>query len=139
MTAHPWIDGGLKLDGGKPPMSLLDRHALEQIAMVLRFGAIKYERENWRKGIHYTRLIDAALRHIFAFADGEDRDPESNLSHIAHAGCCILFLLRMIRDRQDLDDRHTSMTIIEAMRKELDKAIDEINFDQLDLFEGKRA
>lgn len=139
MTAHSWIEGGKKLDSGKPPMSLLDRHALEQIAMVLKFGAAKYERDNWRKGINYTRLTDAALRHIFAFIDGEDNDPESNLSHIAHAGCCILFLLRMIKDRRDLDDRHCSMTIIEAMRKELDLAIEEINTKQLDLFEENYA
>lgn len=137
MTAHSWLEGGKKLDGGKPPMSLLDRHALEEIAMVLRFGAAKYERDNWRKGINYTRLTDAALRHIYAFVDGEDKDPESNLSHIAHAGCCILFLLRMIRDRRDLDDRHTSYTIIEGMKRELDKAIDEMN-DQLDLFRSER-
>lgn len=138
MNAHAWLEGGLKLDNGKAPMSLLDRHALEQIAMVLKFGAAKYERDNWRKGISYTRLTDAALRHIFAFVDGEDKDPESNLSHIAHAGCCILFLLRMIRDRRDLDDRHTSYTIMEAMRKELDQAIAGMN-NQLDLFNKEVA
>lgn len=134
MNAHSWLQGGLKLDTGKAPMSLLDRYALEQIAMVLKFGAAKYERDNWRKGIAYTRLTDAALRHIFAFLDGEDKDPESNISHIAHAGCCVLFLLRMIKDRPDLDDRHTSLTIIQELRKELDKAVAEMN-DQLDLFQ----
>lgn len=134
MTTHSWIEGGRKLDNGKPPMSLLDRYALEQIAMVLKFGAAKYERDNWRKGIAYSRLTDAALRHLFAFIDGEDNDPESNISHIAHAGCCILFLLRMIKDRPDLDDRHRPLVIVEAMRKELNEALTELN-DQLDLFD----
>lgn len=99
--------GGLKYDNGKPPMSLVDRHAIEEIAKVLAFGAQKYEAHNWRKGIAYSRLLDAAMRHLFAFADGEDMDPESGLSHVAHAGCCIVFLLGMINARPDMDDRHT--------------------------------
>lgn len=100
------LSGGLKFDGGKPPMSLIDRHAIEQISMVLAFGAKKYAAHNWRQGIAYSRLLDAALRHLYAFADGEDLDPESGLSHIAHAGCCIVFLLGMIHSRPDLDDRY---------------------------------
>lgn len=109
LTFHelPKQEGGVKFDQGKPPMSLLDRHAMEQIALVLAFGAQKYAAHNWRKGIAYSRLLDAALRHLFAFADGEDNDPESGLSHIAHAGCCIVFLLGMIEARPDQDDRHT--------------------------------
>jgi len=98
---------GLKFDKGKPPLSLLDRHALEEIAKVLAFGADKYEAHNWRKGISQSRLIDAALRHLFAYADGEDLDPESGLSHLAHTGCCVVFALNMVHTRPDLDDRYS--------------------------------
>ncbi|WP_443696427.1 dATP/dGTP diphosphohydrolase domain-containing protein [Pseudomonas sp.] len=97
--------GGVKHDNGKAPMSLLDRKALEGIAEVLQFGAAKYAAHNWRGGFAHTRLTDAALRHIFAFLDGEDADPESGLSHIAHAQCCLMFLQRMIADSPELDDR----------------------------------
>lgn len=100
---------GRKDDQDKPPMSLLDRFALEQIAKVLQFGAKKYAKHNWRKGLEFSRLLDAALRHILAFADGEDNDPESGLSHIAHAGCCIMFLLWMQKNRPDLDDRRAEI------------------------------
>lgn len=103
--------GGLKFDGGKPPMSLIDRYAIEQIAMVLAFGAQKYDAHNWRKGIAYSRLIDAALRHLYAFADGEDLDPESGLPHIAHAGCCIVFLLGMMNAHPELDDRYLAEAV----------------------------
>lgn len=99
---------GIKHDAGKPPMSLLDRHALEAIAAVLGFGAQKYAAHNWRGGLAYSRLLDAALRHLYAFADGEDNDPESGLSHVAHAGCCIVFLLGMIEHMPELDDRWRS-------------------------------
>lgn len=60
---------------------------------------------NWAKGFTWSRLIGAALRHLFAFARGEDRDPESGLSHLAHAGCCILFLITHERCKLGTDDR----------------------------------
>jgi hypothetical protein len=97
---------GEKHDAGKPGMHLLDRHALEEIARVLDFGAQKYAAHNWRGGIAYSRLVAAALRHLHAFNDGEDADPESGLSHLAHLGCCVMFLLNMQKTRPDLDDRH---------------------------------
>lgn len=99
------VQEGLKYDSGKPPMSLIDRHALEEIAKVLAFGANKYAAHNWRNGIAYSRLLDAAMRHITAYADGEDVDPESGLSHVAHAGCCIVFLLGMAANKPEFDDR----------------------------------
>lgn len=109
MTDNNWTsEAGQKLDNGKPPMDLLDAHALEQIARVLAFGAVKYNAHNWRGGIRYSRLIAAALRHIHAFNDGVDKDPETGLSHIAHAGCCIMFLLWMEHMRPDMDDRWNS-------------------------------
>ena len=96
---------GVKLDAGKPPMELLDAYALEQVALVLEFGRRKYSTHNWRKGISYGRLAGAVLRHVFAFLRGEDLDPESGLSHIAHAMCCLMFLLGMTRTKPEMDDR----------------------------------
>lgn len=98
-------DRALKYDGEKPRMDLLDRYALEEIAKVLTFGATKYETHNWKKGMKVGRLIAASLRHIHAYNDGEDLDPESGLSHLAHAGCCIMFALWMAKNRPDMDDR----------------------------------
>lgn len=102
---------GLKFDTGKAPLSLLDAYALEQTALVLAFGAQKYAAHNWRGGIASSRLTDAALRHILAHVDGEDADPESGLPHLAHAMCCIMFALRMAKDRPDLDDRYRPSAI----------------------------
>lgn len=106
MTENTWTsETGRKLDTGKPPMDLLDRYALEQIAKVLAFGELKYSRHNWRGGIRFSRLLAAAMRHLHAFNDGEDMDPETGLSHVAHAGCCLMFLLWMEEHRLDMDDR----------------------------------
>lgn len=100
-----WTEGGLKADSEKPPVELLDPYALEQIALVLEFGRRKYAAHNWRKGIRFSRLIAAALRHTLAILRGEDTDPESGLPHAAHLGCCAMFLIWTMQNRPDLDDR----------------------------------
>ena len=95
----------VKHDDGKAPMNLLSREALEQTAMVMAFGKEKYAAHNWRKGFQWSRPLSAAMRHLMAFNDGEDKDPESGLSHLAHAACCIMFLLEFEKTHKDLDDR----------------------------------
>lgn len=94
-----------KFDTGKPPLSLISRAALEEEARVMAFGAQKYDAHNWRKGMDFSRLMDAALRHIYAFADGEDKDPETGLSHLAHARCCLAFLIEYEGTKIGTDDR----------------------------------
>jgi len=96
----------LKFDDGKLPLHLLSTEAMNQTAAVLAFGAQKYAEHNWRKGFVWSRPLSAAMRHITAFNDGKDRDPESGLSHLAHAACCIMFLLEFEKTHQHLDDRY---------------------------------
>ena len=96
---------GDKFDDGKPPIGLLPRFALEQMALVMCHGEAKYGRHNWRKGIEVQRNIDAALRHIFAANEREDVDPESGFLHLAHALCCLMFALTTIHDQPEYDDR----------------------------------
>lgn len=95
-----------KFDDDKIPVELLSTVALNEIAKVLAFGAKKYDSHNWRKGMSHSRLLGASLRHIFAYLGGEDKDPESGLNHLAHAGCCIMFLLEYIKLDLGTDDRY---------------------------------
>lgn len=67
---------------------------------------IKTGDNNWRGGIKWSRLIDAALRHIHAFNAGEDYDTETGISHLAHARCCLAFLLEFTQTHKELDDRY---------------------------------
>lgn len=85
---------GRKFDSGKPRMGLLPPYALEAIAKVLTLGADKYAPSNWKyvEGREW-RYFDAMLRHINSHSKGEMNDPESGLPHLAHAGCCLMFLL----------------------------------------------
>lgn len=87
---------GIKYDGEKPKMHLLPPKAITEVAKVLTFGAQKYDEENWRKLDNLqARYSSGALRHIFAHLDGESLDPESGLSHLAHAICCLVFKLEI--------------------------------------------
>jgi len=90
----------------KPSIGLVPLRAIWEVAKVMTFGAEKYDAYNWLGGIKYSRLYDAALRHLIEFISNESLDPESGQNHLAHAACCILMLLEMTMDRPDLDDRY---------------------------------
>lgn len=100
------MNGGTKYDQEKPKMEYLSSVWIEDVARVLSFGAKKYAAHNWRQGIAQSRLLGAALRHIFTYLKGEDLDPETGLSHLAHASCCLMFARELRDTRPDLDDRY---------------------------------
>lgn len=84
---------GTKYDVLKTRLDLLPFEALEEIGKVMHSGAVKYGDYNWKQGMKWSRLLAALLRHIFAWAIGEDNDKETGRSHLAHAACNLLFLL----------------------------------------------
>jgi hypothetical protein len=93
---------GRKFDGFKPDYSLLPFDAIEPVVDVLTYGANKYERDNWRRVRNADqRYIAAALRHISAYQQGEELDQETLMPHVAHAVCCLLFILGKKDHEQD--------------------------------------
>jgi hypothetical protein len=85
---------GIKHDQQKPRWSLLPAGTVAQVVAVLEFGAGKYAPDNWKHVENARqRYYDALMRHVQAWWHGERQDPETDLHHLAHAGCCILFLL----------------------------------------------
>lgn len=96
---------GTKHDSEKNRIELIPYEAIEQIGLALTFGAKKYDDNNWRQGFKYSRLTGALLRHTFAWAAGQDKDPESGLSHLAHAGACLSFLIAHEQLGYGEDDR----------------------------------
>lgn len=102
------VSGGRKNDHGKVRMDLLPPEALEEIAKVLTFGAQKYAAHNWRAGFVWSRTAAALLRHFWSWMRGQDNDPETGLSHLAHAGCNLLFLLTFVVTKTGTDDRYKS-------------------------------
>ena len=89
----PEIEKGRKFDGGKLEYGLLPPLALEETVKVLTFGAQKYARDNWQiVPDAKRRYFDAVQRHMWAWKQGEQMDPESGIHHLAHAMCGLMFL-----------------------------------------------
>lgn len=98
-------EGGKKFDAEKPKISLIPSEVITGMAEILTFGANKYGALNWLKGIKYSRLIDAANRHMLAFQNGQDLDTESGKSHLLHAMVNLAFLYYFSVHKKELDDR----------------------------------
>jgi len=89
---------GIKYDTDKIQYDLIDPHALEDMAKVLTLGAIKYDRYNW-KNVEEHRYVSATMRHFEAYRKGELCDPESGLSHLAHAMVNLMFLYCLEKEK----------------------------------------
>lgn len=85
-----------KGDAGKVRLDLLPFLALEDVARVLAYGAEKYSEGGWRRlPDGRRRYIRAGMRHLFAHLRGEVLDEGSQLPHLAHAACSLLFALEL--------------------------------------------
>ena len=97
---------GQRFNESKLKWSLVSWKALGPMVAVLMFGAEKYAPNNWKNGLSWTEVLESLQRHMNAFIDGEDNDPESQLSHVGHILCNAMFLSYMFLFRKDLDDRY---------------------------------
>lgn len=95
----------IKHDNGKPCFHLLPMDAIAEVHRVLECGATKYAPNNWARGTNWLRYWNAAARHLFAWVKGDNVDPETGLSHVAHAVCCLLFILSYELRQIGEDDR----------------------------------
>lgn len=89
-----------KADKGKIQPTLVSPDLVKAVAEVRMFGTEKYhDPDNWKE-VEPQRYLDALYRHLLAYIGGEECDLESGLSHLAHMGCNISFLLdRDYRER----------------------------------------
>jgi hypothetical protein len=96
--------GGEK--GRKPQVfSLIPWESVTEISKVYHYGAKKYSEHNWRRGYPWSWSFDAMIRHLTAWWSGEDKDPESGISHLTHAGFHVLSLLWYELTGRGTDDR----------------------------------
>lgn len=97
---------------GGPDVTQYLTMGLVEVSKVLAFGANKYAPRNWEKGIKFTRVYAAALRHALAHRAGVEFDEETGLPHLAHFACCVLFLTTfMNRNMFQWDDRAEAQTL----------------------------
>lgn len=94
-----------KHDEVKPEHHLVPTSYIEAAARALSYGVRKYGRDNHRLGFKYSRLFNAAERHLRAWWEGEDEDPESGLSHLDHLAACLAMLTSHVHEGHGEDDR----------------------------------
>lgn len=91
---------------GKIQYSLIPYQAQDRLGKVLTDGAIRYGKDNFKKGMPYTRVIDSLMRHVEAIRRGKDDED--------HIGCAManLAFLAYYEDMiskgklpKELDDR----------------------------------
>lgn len=104
------ITGGVKDNRGKSRVDLIPFNVLLRVGHVLGFGASKYKPHNWRLGLGWSDTIGSALRHIFAFAEGENIDAESGQCHIDNAITQLIFLSEYYHTGTGIDDRWSSVS-----------------------------
>lgn len=99
---------------------------LWEVGVGMLEGARKYGRHNYRvAGVRASVYVDAAKGHIDQWWEGEDIDKDSSLSHITKAICSLVVLRdAMIQDM--LTDDRPPKARLEAVRADLQKAVDEI-------------
>jgi hypothetical protein len=128
MTSKKSEEKGKKFDQKKLRVDLLSVPALLSTAYILTLGSKKYGSRNWEKGMEWTRVWGALLRHILAWFLRVPFDKESKKSHLDHASCCVQFLQHYEKMNVGTDDRPVY---------DIDPKIVEELFNVDDLFEDK--
>ena len=94
------------LKDGKDPLEYLVLSVFPGDAIVLKLGAIKYGIRNWLKDkIKVSTYVAAILRHVTAWALGQDIDPESGQHHLYHVRACCAIVLDSQMNDMLIDDR----------------------------------
>lgn len=96
------------IGSGKLPLHLWPESASALGCLGMLDGALKYGRANFRHApVLASIYYDAARRHLDAWFEGEDDDPDSGLPHIAHALACVAIVVDADVAGKLIDDRNT--------------------------------
>lgn len=126
--------GGRKFDGGKRQYGLVPPIAFAQFVDVLTVGAKKYEPDNWRRVPNAVdRYFDAAMRHMWdGWKAGEQLDPETQKHHLAHAMCCLAFIidLEMEKGNEAIQgNKHSAQELCNNQRQSVDQVWIQTEYD----------
>lgn len=90
----------------KAPLSTVPAGVMAEVGIAMLEGARKYGRHNYRvAGVRASVYYDAAMRHMMAWWEGEDIDPDSGLPHPVKAIACLAVLRDAQMNNKCTDDR----------------------------------
>lgn len=99
-----------RFNKGKLRWDLVDWTSLEEVVKVLDFGAVKYSKDNWMKGLNREEILESTQRHLISLFQKETIDQESQLQHAAHVMCNMLFYLYHDRNNTFVEERSNPFT-----------------------------
>ncbi len=91
----------------KVPFSTVSQRVVAEVGLAMMEGALKYGRHNYRvAGVRASVYFDAVVaRHLGAWWEGQDIDPDSGLSHITKAIAGLMVLRDSMLQGNWVDDR----------------------------------
>jgi hypothetical protein len=90
----------------KTPMSFVPAPVMAELGLAMLEGGLKYGRHNYRAvGVRASVYYDAVMRHMLAFWEGEDTDPDSNVCHLTKAIASLVVLRDSMMRGNWVDDR----------------------------------
>jgi hypothetical protein len=98
---------------GKIKWSLVHFDSIKDLPKVLEFGAKKYSKDNWKKGLDLNEILDSMQRHVSSVIDGEQHDPESTLHHMGHIMCNAMFYMYHYNKQQN-EQQSSSQNLLDS-------------------------
>lgn len=90
----------------KVPMSVVPAGVMLEVGLAMLEGSCKYGRHNYRgAGVRSSVYYDAAIGHMMDWWEGEDIDPDSDLSHVTKAIASLVVLRDSMLQGKLNDDR----------------------------------
>lgn len=101
----------------------LSDKSLELIGQVFTMGSLKYDPQNWKKGLSWMETLGSLLRHYRKWTLGEMNDEESQLNHLGHAIVNAIFLKQFYHLAPWYDDRLKNYMILPKIALDLDDTV----------------
>lgn len=108
----------------KVSVTKLPSVAILHAARAMMDGAEKYGPYNWRaKKVIASIYVDAAIRHLLTWFEGQETAKDSGVHHLGHAIACEAILLDALETGNLVDDRPTVGTgdladrVLERLKK----------------------
>lgn len=104
----------------KTPLDLVPDTIEMEVALAYLEGALKYGRYNWRvAGVRASIYRAAVRRHIAAWWNGEDADPDTQVKHLANAIACLGIILDAALCDKLNDDRPPKVDVGKRFKEQM--------------------
>jgi len=107
---------GAKFDANKERFDLIPGYPLDELAKVYTYGCIKYNDDNYLKGMKWRKIIGSLFRHLWKWTRGEKIDKESNCHHLSMVVWQCFTLMMYEKYNIGIDDRNPYH--LDMMKKE---------------------